>query len=538
MLRRYYRAAPFLLLAMLAAVGYSVMDGIVTIKMMSLLDYALDSDMAAVGRKAPELLMLAASLVPLGVLMAMANNYYKKQAMVILKKYYLQKVFGKNVAEFQKENNAKYLSSMTNDFNTLEKNLIEGVYTVGNCAVKFGVGAWLLSTVDPRMVLLAVLLIAVNVGLSALTSKPSKKAYKERSDMFDGYTSYIKEILSAFHIVKNYNLQQKVTDDYYEKSDAIQHKGYIIERLLSFVFASENFLIGSSIYGVVCALGYMVIIGRVTAGGLLLVVNSIQKMMWPLYDLSEALPKIFTTGELMDKMEKSLENSDRYTETVALSRFNDSIELKEVEFSYEDAEQVILKDIDLTVRKNGKYLIVGPSGGGKSTLLKLLRKYFNPTAGKILIDGYDLRDITRESYYKLVANIEQQVFIFEDTVKNNITLYKDYSEEEVKAAVEAAGLTDFVKALPDGLDTVIYDNGRNISGGERSRIVIARALLGKAGILFMDEAFASLDMERAREIEKTILNLKNITVINVSHIIFKDTRDLYDRVITVKKGIY
>lgn len=538
MLRKYYRALPYLLLAMLVASAYAVMDGIVTKKMMLLLDYALNSDMTKVGQKAPELLLLACTLIPLGILTAMANNYYKKQAAVVMKKYYIRKVFAKNIAEFQKENNAKYLSSMTNDFNTLEKNLIEGVYTVGNCIVKFIVGAWLLSTVDPRMILLAVVIIAVNLGMSLITSKPTKKAYKERSDMFDGYTSYIKEILSAFHIVKNYNLQEKVTEDYYEKSDAIQHKGYLIERMLSFIFASENFFTSASIYGLVCGVGYLVILGKVTAGGLLLVVNGIQKMMWPLFDLSEALPKIFTTGDLVSKMEKTLENSDHYTETVEITEFKDSIDFNEVQFSYEESEQLTLKDINLTVRKNGKYLIVGPSGGGKSTLLKLFRKYFNPTEGRICIDGVDLRDITRESYYKLVANIEQQVFIFEDSVKNNITLYKDYSEEELSSAIDAAGLTEFVKGLPHGLDTIIYDNGKNISGGERSRIVIARALLSRASILFMDEAFASLDMERAREIEKTILALKDITVINVSHIIFKDTRDLYDRVITVKKGIY
>lgn len=538
MLKKYVKALPYLLLALAVVAGYSIIDGVTTREMMTLIDYAMSGKLEVLKQKAPELILLASLMVPLGILVAMANNYYKRKSTARLKRDYIKRVFGKNIAEFQKENNAKYLSAITNDFNTLENNLIAGVYTVGNCIAKFLVGVWLLSTVDYRMILLAFLLIAVNIVFSVLTTKPTNKAYKERSDMFDGYTSYIKEVLSAFHIVKNYNLQQKVTDDYYEKSDAIQHKGFLIERMLTFIYASQNFFTNGSIYGVICGVGYMAVVGKITAGGLLIVTDGIQRMMFPLFDLSEALPKIFTTGALIKKIEKTLENSDTYVETVNLPEFKDEIAFDDVQFGYEETEQLTLKDISLKVRKNGKYLIVGPSGGGKSTLLKLFRKYFNPTAGKIYIDGHDMRDVKREQYYKLVANIEQQVFIFEDTVRNNITLYKEYTDQEVNDAIEAAGLTDFVKCLPDGLDTIIYDNGKNISGGERSRIVIARALLSKASILFMDEAFASLDMERAREIEKTILGFKDITVINVSHVIFKDTRALYDRVLTVKKSIF
>ena len=151
-----------------------------------------------------------------------------------------------------------------------------------------------------------------------------------------------------------------------------------------------------------------------------------------------------------------------------------------------------------------------------------------------MLDGKPLNRIKKEDYFSLIANVEQQVFIFEDTLRNNITLYKEYSEKEIQQAIEVAGLSTFVQNLPNGLDTMIYDNGKNISGGERSRIVIARAMLAKASILFMDEAFAALDMERAREIEQTILNLKNITVINVSHVIFKDTKSQYDKVFHVK----
>lgn len=538
MLKRYNRILPYLLAAMIITSVFAILDGNVTRRMMKLLDYAVKGELDTMKQKIPTLLIMAALLVPLGILVAVANNYYKRKANTTLKKYYITKVFGKNIAEFQKENNAKYLSSLTNDFETLDNNLITGIYSVCSGAVSFFVGIWLLSTVDAGLLLLSIGIVIVNLGISMLTSKPIKKAYKERSDLFDGYTSYIKEILSAFHIVKNYNLQETVTEDYYKKSGEIQHKYFLIEKLVTFIICVEHLFMNGSIFGVVGGVGYLAIIGKATPGGLLLVVEGIQRMANPLFTISENLPKLFTSGDLIKKIEKTLENTDTYIETVDLPEFKQEIVFRDVEFQYENSEQQILHNINLNIRKNGKYLIVGPSGGGKSTLLKLFRKVYNPTGGRILLDGFDLRDVKRDQYYKLVANIEQQVFIFEDTIRNNLTLYKEYSEQEINAALEASGLTEFVRQKPEGLNSMLYDNGKNISGGERSRIVIARALLNKASILFMDEAFASLDMERAREIEKTILGLKDITVINVSHVIFQDTRELYDRVITVKGTIY
>ncbi len=537
MLKKYTKIIPYLFLALIVTGSNAFLDGLVNIRIMEMLDFAIAGRMDDVKQAIPQLLILAVLLVPMGILVGIASNYYKRKANIALKKYYMQRVFAKNIAEFQKENNAKYLSSLTNDFNTLDKNLITGIYDVFEGIMSFIVGIWLLSTVDPRMLILAFILIAINLIISIITSKPTKKANKERSDMFDDYTSYIKEILSAFHIVKNYNLHKRVTDDYYKKSEEIQQKGFIIEKILSFIISFQHLFIMGSMLGIIIVVGYFAVIGRVSTGGLLLVVNGIGKMTWPMFSIGENLPKIFTSGDLIRKMEKTLENLDTYVETVDLPVFKKEIKFTDVEFSYDDSEEIILSDINLKVKKNGKYLVVGTSGGGKSTLLKLFRKYFNPTEGSITIDGHNLKDIKREHYYKLIGNIEQQVFIFEDTARNNLTLYKEYTEEEIEKAVKDSGLTDFVKRLPDGLDTIIYDNGKNISGGERSRLVIARALLSKAGILLMDEAFASLDMDRAREIEKTILNLKDMTVINVSHIIFNDTKELYDRVITVKRTI-
>lgn len=536
MLKRVLRPFPQLIIALVCLAAATILDGMVFVKMMSFLDYALVGDMATLKAEIPVFLLQACLLIPVGLLGTITKLWFRKDANLSMKRYYIRGIFKKNISEFQHENTATYISRLTNDCNTLDTNFIDGIFIVFNGITNFCVAIWILSTVGKGMIGFAVTITLLTAGVSMLLSRPVAKKVKERSDHFDGYTSYIKEVLSAFHIVKSNNLKEKVTKDYYEKSAEIQHKGYVIEKIYTFINALQNGSFSLMIYLGLCYLTYQAIKGNITAAGALTVSQAIQRIAWPLMTMSEAVPKIFASKDLGKKINESLLNRNKHEETIELQDFTDKIELKDVGFVYEDAEDKAktLHDVSMELKKNGKYLIVGPSGGGKSTLLKLLRKYYDATEGNLLIDGKSLAGVKKENYFSLIANVEQQVFIFEDTLKNNITLYKEYSDEDIKEAIEVAGLSSFIENLPDGLNTMIYDNGKNISGGERSRIVIARAMLAKASILFMDEAFAALDMERAREIEQTILKLKNITVINVSHVIFKDTISRYDKVFHVK----
>jgi len=233
---------------------------------------------------------------------------------------------------------------------------------------------------------------------------------------------------------------------------------------------------------------------------------------------------------IIKKIDESLKNKDDYQETVEFTDF-EKIRFVNLGFSYSENE--VLKNVNIEFEKGKKYLIIGPSGGGKSTVLKLLRKYYNPKEGAILIDNISLKDIKKESYFTKISHVDQNIFLFEDTIKNNLTLYKDYTDEEIKDAIQKAGLTEFINSLPDGLNTIIYDNGKNISGGEKSRIAIARGLINKTQLIFLDEAFASLDPKNALAIEKSILNLKDVTIINVSHVVFKEHLQFYDKVYIV-----
>lgn len=244
------------------------------------------------------------------------------------------------------------------------------------------------------------------------------------------------------------------------------------------------------------------------------------------------MPKITSSKGLFDKLDQSLVIKREGDETIDIERFEKAIEVQNLAFAYD--ETPVLSGASYTFEKGKKYLVVGPSGGGKTTLLKLLRKYFKPISGSLLIDGKSLSEVTMASYFKLISNIEQQVFLFEDTIRNNICLYKAVSEEALNEAIDKAGLRDFISKTPEGLDYKVVDNGKNLSGGERSRIAIARGLLLNAQIIYLDEAFASLDEGVAMSIEETLLALEGITVINVSHVVFEHSKPLYDAVVKVE----
>lgn len=537
MVKQLRKVIPHLLVAVVLACFSAFLEAIVTLKLSNLCDLALGKDLDGIKKQILPLVSLAIILVPVKILVSVASSWYRKAGEKLIKSYYIKGVFQKDIAQFQRENTAKYISSITNDCDAIKTNFIDGIYNCVNALTFFISGVVIIANIKPVLIFPTLGIISLNILIVNLTSKPLNKLFKERSDMFEKYTSYIKEVLSAFHIIKSNDLEDRITKDYYEKSMAIQKKGYQIEKKYTEINTTQNSLTTICFRLINCFVGFLVILGKTTMGGFIAVMQGIDKMAWPLFEFFEAVPKIFSVKELIKKLDKSLENSDDYVETIDEPSFMNEIKLENVSFKYEDGEEFILKDVNVSFKKNGKYLIVGPSGGGKSTLLKLLRKYYAPTGGKLTMDGVNIKDIKKEEYFKLIGNIEQYVFIFEDTIKNNLTLYKEYTDEEISEALQKAGLAEFISGLKEGLETIIVDNGKNISGGERSRLVIARALLQKTDILFMDEAFASLDMDRAKEIEKTILELTDITVINVSHVIFEDTKSLYDGVYNVKTQV-
>ena len=522
--------------ALIAAISFSI-DGLLSIQMMKAIDAVTQMDRSTFMSQLIWMVLLLLMLVPTNLILAFIKGKYKKSAVVHAKRHYVGRVFEKEIHKFQAENTATYLSALTNDINNIEMNYIDGRYEVLVNFISFLIGIIVIAYVSPIALGAGLALGVLGVVISIVMGKPLERHQTQRSVFYKSYTSYIKEFLSAFHIIKSNNLSQKVREDFYSKSKDIQDKGYDIDVIISYISASQNFIMLFIMYGLLAFSVFLAISGQLTLGGVVLIVNNMEKIMFPLMQISEWLPKIGSTKGVFASMDALLINTEDNHESVVIEKFDDLIRFEAVSFSYDDEK--VFDEVSFDIVKGKKYLIVGPSGGGKSTLLKLLRKYFNPSSGMIKIDDNNIRHVTKETYFHQLANIEQQVFIFEDTLRNNLCLYKNYSEDEINLAIKRAGLTDFLMNHPDGLERMLYDNGKNISGGEKSRIAIARGLLQKARIIILDEAFSSLDVTVAKDIEKTLLALEDVTVVNVSHVIFDESKKKYDCIFMVKnKGVY
>lgn len=525
------KSIPSLLVALFVGVFVYGINGYMSLLTRDVIDISFTKERIGFDEKAKMLLLMAALLLILQTLLSVCKGYYRRKSNANLKTYYISEVFKKNINEFNKDSNSKYVSHITNDLNNLDLDFIDGIFELSMAIIQFLVFIVIIGGVSKNILFIILLLGIIMAFISNRMSKPLKKLYEERSELYGKYTNYISEVLNAFRIIRVNNLFSKILGNFGEKNNQLQAKSYHIERTSTFIYALQNFTINLTVLGVLGISVYYAIQGELTFGGVVLIISNFSSLIGPFERASELYPKIVSSKTLFKTLDQSLKNTEESNEFLELNEFGCEIELVDVSFSYEDNR--VLEGVNLKLEKGKKYLIVGPSGGGKSTLLKLLRKYFTPKSGKILVDGKDLSAIKKESFFKTISNVEQNVFIFDDTLRNNLTLYRDLSDESLKAAISEAGLDSFIRNLPRGLETVIEDNGRNISGGERSRIAIARALLNKSEILILDEAFQSLDYETAKDIEETILNIKELTVLNVSHIIIGENKSLYDEMLFV-----
>lgn len=459
---------------------------------------------------------------------------FLQRAMQQYRDYAFSRLTQKSLRSFSKEGTALYVSALTNDCTSIENNYLAATFTLIEFLFCFLGALIMMLYYSPVMLVLAVALSFLPVAVSMTAGNRLTEQEKEISKKNERFVSIVNELLSGFPVIKSFRAETQASrlfSQRNEQAEEAKKNKRRTEQLIS-LLANDAGIIAQM--GIFLAGAWLAISGKgVTAG---VVIVFVQLMNYILNPISQ-VPLLWSNRKaaiaLMEKLSDALSENVREEGREKLNGFSEKIEVKDLTYGYEP-ESHVLKDLDVQFDEGKSYAIVGGSGSGKSTLLNLLMGSSSNYQGEICIDGVSIKNIESESLYQLMTSVQQNVFVFNDTIRNNVTMFHEFPDKEVTLALERSGLSEFIEKR--GEDFVCGENGANLSGGERQRISIARALLRKSPILLVDEATAALDAATARAVSFSILNLVGMTRIVVTHRLEEAILRRYDKILVMKNG--
>lgn len=477
---------------------------------------------------------LVVSVLLIGAMTCVVKPRFVKRAMLGYKEYAFDALLRRNINTFQKETTATYLSALSYDVNSIERNYLEKQFELVCSAVMFFGAFGMMLFYSPLLTLIVVLLLIVPIVVSAVVGNRLEEAELEVSERNKSFTDTVKECVSGFSVIKSFQAEKAVFELFLKNNKRVEDAKCRRRRV---GIAVETISVAAGLLtqiGVFIAGAYLTISGKgVTPGIVMAFVNLMNLILQPIAVLPELLANRKAAVALMDKLCTSLNETTESQREGELFGVTQGIRMEHVSFSYGEGEPVV-EDVCLTFDAGKRYALVGASGSGKSTLLNLLLAGHDTYDGSVTYDGQELRKISTESLYDTVSVIQQNVVIFNASVRDNITMFGDASKEEVDRVIELAGLSEFVKE--HGEDYLCGENGNALSGGERQRISIARSLLRKASVLLVDEATAALDKQTAYQVTEGILGIEGITGIVVTHALEESLLRRFDEIIVLKAG--
>ena len=463
------------------------------------------------------------------------RNKLVREIMSRYKNKVFQSILDKDYREFSKGKSGKYISILTENMKKIEQDYL---YQYFNISKNFSLMIFSLIAMFISNWFLTLLVIIASIIPMIISGVIGQKLASLQNSAIiadQKYLAKVKDILSGFLVIKSFNVKEAIRQDYNHESEKLDGVYFVKGKFDVFANVISQ-LSGMIVFLVAFGGGmYLVFDGHTTIGSVTAIVQLVNFVVMPLNEIGMGMSKFregqvtLNSFEVKDAVELQTGKRKEY--------FDDVISFSNIDFFYPNAEEKIFNNLSLDIQKGEKIAIVGMSGSGKSTLLNLLLRFYDVTSGNISIDNQDLQDISSESLYNLITVVQQDVYIFDDTLSANITLNQPFSEDDIKQAVQQSGLENYILENELGLQTLCGENGANLSGGQKQRLSIARALIRKTPILLLDEATSSLDNQITTEIENSILKIRDLTALVVTHKLNEAILKKYDRIIFMKDGI-
>ncbi len=512
---RYFAAGLSLLLILLAAVDVAT-------------GYSLGSILTACDAEEPLTALLwasftCASLFIVDMIMDYGSRvcllHFRKRIKHDLRELVGNKLAGSSYSDFVQKDTGAYVSWLNNDVEQLYLNCFEklflGIGKIFAAIFAFGVmvaSSWYIG-------LTALILFVLQFAAPQIFAKVLEKATKEGSEALEVSVEGYKDSIMGVGIFYLSNLRHRILERILNTSDRAERKLFLTDRTKLRVdyFNSGISMINQLV--LIAAATVAVILDAAPAGIILSVGNLCAQFFNGVLYSVQSFMGIRASKALWEKFEQKEQAA---VEKKAMSAV-DEIRMEDICFSYGD--RVILKERDFSFEAGGKYAIVGESGSGKTTVLKLLMGLLPEYEGKIFYNQQEQRDSDMTGFYEQAAYVDQQVYLFQDSLRFNIALGEAYSDQEIMEAVRACKLEDLVASLPEGLDSIIQENGKNLSGGQRQRIALARGFIRKVKYMILDEGTSALDEENALDIEENLMEQDDLCVIIITHQLHDSVRD-------------
>lgn len=411
---------------------------------------------------------------------------------------------------FDKKTHGEVLSIITNDIDTLSMNLNQSITQIITAICTLIGILVMMFSISWQMTIISLIVLPISILIVKQVVGKSQKYFKKQQDYLGHVNGQVEEVYSGLNVIKVFNGEEKAETEFKKANEELYHSGWKSQFLSGLMHPLMNF-IGNASYAAVAALGgYLAVKGIITVGNIQSFIQYNKQFTQPISQIAQisgmlqamvaAAERVFDFLEEQEEEETSRGNID-------ITKLKGKVEFKNVHFGY-NQEKTIINDFSAEIKQGQKIAIVGPTGAGKTTIVKLLMRFYDVNSGEILIDGHNIKDFTRGELRKRFGMVLQDTWLFGGTVQDNIKYGKeDATEDEVIRAAKAAHVHHFIKTLPKGYNSVLNEESSNVSVGQKQLLTIARVILTDPKILILDEATSSIDTRTEIQIQKAMDNL-------------------------------
>ncbi|MCM1183465.1 MAG: ABC transporter ATP-binding protein/permease [Roseburia sp.] len=490
----------------------------------------------------------------------LSAHYFQKICRERLRYFYVtglkrdcfDAIMDRRVSDFYEQPVSAYMSVLNRDVDKLSLNVFDSACGFYRVAVGFGIHLYAVFRVNPYLVVMNVAFSFASACIPRFFEKRLIAAQNESSRRSAEYYAGLNDCFNGFATIKTFNVSAVMRERQERANRRLEEANY---RSTGKNYGVSCISMLCTNIGYVLTIGagvYFTLIGKMTVGQVIAVSQLMGGLAVPFEELPALIANYKSVADVRQKLltlikscsGEGCEGDDYEDESFEDGNCSDesredldeplkAIELKNVSFRFEKQEKGFEK-LSYVFEAGRKYIMLGESGSGKSTLAKLLSDFYRCDTGQITINHRNIRKLSEASLYRYINYIEQRVFLFNDTLRSNITMYREYPQTEIEKAVRLAGLKALVERLSEGLETRIEGNGVNFSGGELQRIAIARAILAKAQFIIFDEVTANMDSALAAEMERGILQLEHTGVLYITHKCSRELLEAGDRIIIMK----